>query len=168
MEDIQQWLEVFVESSTLLIMFFSLVGLIIPIFPGIVIIWIMALLNGIVFGFGIVGWLIFAVLTVLMIAGILADNFLMGIKAREKGAAWTSIGLGLLAGIVFTLIVPPIGGIIAAPLTLFVLESRRQGDRDAALETVKALMIGWGWSFVARFGIGVVMVVLWGIWALQN
>jgi di/tricarboxylate transporter len=63
---------------------------------------------------------------------------------------------------------PPIGGIIAAPLILYFLERRRVGDHDVALETVKALMIGWGWAFVVRFGIGVLMILLWGGWALTN
>jgi hypothetical protein len=27
------------------------------------------------------------------------------------------------------------------------------------------MAIGWGWSFVARFGIGLMMIALWAIWA---
>ncbi|MFQ5617233.1 MAG: DUF456 family protein [Anaerolineales bacterium] len=152
----------------LITMLVSLVGLIVPIFPGTFVIWLVALLFGIVSGFGTVGGIIFAVLTVLMILGGLIDNLLMGAKVRAQGAPWFSIGLALVAGILGTLIFPPIGGIIGAPMVLFLVEYRRVQDRDKALATVRALLLGWGWSFVARFGIGLVMIVLWGIWALNN
>ena len=91
--------------------------------------------------------------------------FLMGAKAREKGADWGSIILALLAGVLGTMLLPPIGGLIAAPLVLYLMEFRRLGDAEEAKTVVKALLTGWGLAFVVRFGLGVVMVGLWGIWA---
>lgn len=146
-------------------MLVGLFGLIIPIFPGNVVMWLAALVYGLVFGFGRLGGILFAVITLLMFAAVLADNFLMGAKAREKGASWGSIILALVAGIVGTIIVPPIGGLIAAPLVLYGMELNRLGDSDKAIKVVKALLIGWGLAFLVRFGIGVVMFALWGIWA---
>jgi predicted tellurium resistance membrane protein TerC len=60
---------------------------------------------------------------------------------------------------------PPIGGIIAAPLVLFLMEFHRLGDSAEATQVVKALLFGWGLAFVVRFGLGLVMIALWGIWA---
>lgn len=162
------FLEAMVVSGALLVMLVSLAGLIIPVFPGLVVIWLVALVYGLFSGFGTVGGVIFGVLTLLMIFGAVVDNVLMGAKAREKGASWVSIGLALLAGVVGTFAFPPIGGLIAAPLLLYVLELRRLGDKQQALEVVKALLIGWGWAFAARFGIGLVMIGLWGIWAASS
>jgi uncharacterized protein YqgC (DUF456 family) len=167
LESLNVWIGVIGKSLTLIIMLFSLFGLIIPIFPGTVIIWLVALIFGIASGFGTVGTIIFAILTVLALLGALADNILMGAKAKEHGASWGSILLALGGGILFTLIFPPIGGLVAAPVILYLAERNRNGDHDKALNTVKALVIGWGWAFVIRFGIGVVMIGLWGIWALS-
>jgi hypothetical protein len=89
----------------------------------------------------------------------------MGAKAREKGASWGSIILALIAGVVGTMVFPPIGGLLAAPLALFLMEFQRLRDADEAMAVVKALLIGWGLAFVVRFGIGVVMFGLWGLWA---
>lgn len=161
------WLIVTVNILTTLTMLFGLFGLIIPIFPGNVVMWVAALLYGLIFDFGKLGGIIFAVITLLMLAAVLADNFMMGAKAREKGAAWASIILALLAGVVGTFVFPPVGGIIAAPLVLFLMEFRRLGDSAEATEVVKALLIGWGLAFVVRFGLGVLMFGLWGIWALS-
>jgi uncharacterized protein YqgC (DUF456 family) len=159
------WLITTINILTTLTMLFGLFGLIIPIFPGNVVMWVAALIYGLIFGFGRLGGIMFAIISLLMLAAVLADNVLMGAKAREKGAAWGSILLALAAGVVFTFVFPPVGGIIAAPLVLFLMEYQRLGDSTEATKVVKALLTGWGLAFVVRFGLGVVMMVLWGIWA---
>jgi uncharacterized protein YqgC (DUF456 family) len=159
------WLETTIHILTFLTMLVGLFGLVIPIFPGNVVMWLAALVYGLVFGFGRLGTILFAIITVLMLVATVADNILMGAKAREKGAAWGSILLALVSGIVGTIVVPPIGGLIAAPLVLYLMEMQRLGDSDEAVKVVKALLIGWGMAFVVRFGIGLVMLVLWGVWA---
>lgn len=159
------WLETTVIVLTVLTMLVGLFGLIIPIFPGNVVMWLAALVYGLVFGFGRLGAIIFAIITLLMLVAVVADNVLMGAKAREKGADWGSIILALIAGVVGTMIFPPIGGLIAAPLALYLAELQRRRDAEEAMNVVKALLTGWGLAFVVRFGIGVVMLGLWGIWA---
>jgi uncharacterized protein YqgC (DUF456 family) len=160
------WLITTINVLTTLTMLFGLFGLIIPIFPGNVVMWVAALIYGLIFGFGKLGGIMFAIISFLMLAAVLADNLLMGAKARQYGAAWSSIILALVAGVVGTFVFPPVGGIIAAPLVLFLMEFLHLGDSAGATKVVKALLIGWGLAFVVRFGLGLVMVVLWGIWAI--
>ena len=82
------WLETSIALITGVIMFFGLVGLIVPIFPGLVIIWLAALvyilvtINAVTTG----GWILFAIITLLAVGGSLVDNVLMGAKALEHGA----------------------------------------------------------------------------------
>lgn len=159
------WLETTIVILTVLTMLVGLLGLIIPIFPGNVVMWLAALVYGLIFGFGKLGGVMFAIITVLMLIAAAADNFLMGAKAREKGASWGSIILALLAGVIGTIVLPPIGGLIAAPLVLYLMELNRLGDADEAKALVKALLTGWGLAFIVRFGLGVIMLALWGIWA---
>ncbi|RME88452.1 MAG: DUF456 domain-containing protein [Anaerolineae bacterium] len=163
--DLQFWLQVTVETLTLLIMLVGLIGLVIPIFPGLVVIWLASLGYGLATGFTTRGWVIFALLTLLMLAGNVVDNVLMGAKARQGGASWLSIALGLIGGIVGSLLFPPLGGILGAPLVLFLAEFIRQRQAPKALRSVGALMIGWGWSFIIRFIIGLLMTGLWMFWA---
>jgi uncharacterized protein YqgC (DUF456 family) len=146
-----------------------LVGLLIlPILPGLVIIWLAALGYGLLAGFGTLGWIIFAILTLLMLAGSVVDNILMGASAHKEGAPWWVILLAMLAAIAGSIFIPiPIlGGILAALLTLFAIEWLRRKDWRKALLSIKGMMIGWGWAFVIRFIIGMVMIGLWLIWAL--
>jgi uncharacterized protein YqgC (DUF456 family) len=163
------WLQASSIFFTALIMTVGLAGLVIPIFPGGVVIWLGALFYGVTNGFSTAGIIIFILITILMIAGSLADNILMGTRARKEGAAWISIFLGIVGGIVGTIFIfPPFGGLIGAPLALFGAEYLRDRDRRRALRVTRALLIGWGWSFVARFGLGVVKIILWAIWAWSN
>jgi uncharacterized protein YqgC (DUF456 family) len=154
--------------SLLVVMLVGLFGLVVPIFPGGVVIWLAGLAYGLLYGFSGWGIVIFTVMTVLMIAGALADNVMMGASARQKGASWTAIILGLLAGVIGTIFFPPFGGLIGAPFLLFAFEFLRLGDAVEALRITKGLVIGWGMAFVVRFGLGVLMILLWGAWVWLN
>jgi uncharacterized protein YqgC (DUF456 family) len=159
------WLETTLTILTLLTMLFGLFGLIIPIFPGNVVMWLAALIYGLVFGFGRLGAIVFAVITLLMLIAVSSDNIFMGAKAREKGASWGSIILALISGVIGTFILPPFGGLVAAPLVLYLMEFQRLKDEAEARQIVKALLTGWGLAFFVRFAIGLVMFSLWGVWA---
>ena len=159
------WLETTIHILTFLTMLVGLFGLIIPIFPGNVVMWLAALVYGLIFGFGRLGGIMFAVITLLMLVAVSVDNVLMGAKAREEGADWGSIVLALIAGVLGTMLLPPIGGLIAAPVVLYLAEFQRRRDAEEAKNVVKALLTGWGLAFLVRFGLGVVMFALWGIWA---
>lgn len=158
------WLETILTVLISASMLVGLFGLVIPIFPGNVVMWVAALIYGLIFGFGTEGVILFILITLLTIAAMLGDNVLMGAKARQKGASWLSIFLALFAGVIFTLILPPLGGIIAAPLVLFGAEYFRLNDHREALDVMRGLLVGWGWAFVLRFGIGLVVLVLWLVW----
>ena len=158
--------EFLIQWLTLTFMLIGLIGLIVPIFPGLVVIWLAALIYGIAGGgFDTKGWIIFIVISILALIGGIVDNIFMGAKAHESGAAWISIWVSYAAGIVFSLIFTPLIGLIAAPAGLFVSELIYRKDWWPALKTVRAMLIGWGWSFVVRLIIGIAMIGLWMIWA---
>jgi len=141
--------------------------LVVPILPGLVIIWVAALGYGIAAGFGTLGWIMFALITVFMIAGSVIDNVLMGTQVHKEGAPWWVILIALVALIVgsFVIPIPILGGILAALLTLFVIEWIRRKDWRKALRSMKGMIVGCGWAFVIRFIMGVIMIGLWLVWA---
>lgn len=162
------WLSATIFSTTLVIMLVGLFGLIVPIFPGIMVIWLAALGYGAATGFTTLGWVLFAVITVLFILGAIIDNVLMSAKAHKEGAAWSSLALGVLAGILGTILFPPVGGLIATPLVLLLVEYIRQHNFKRAFATLRGLAIGWGSAFVVRFLIGAAMIGIWLVWAINR
>lgn len=162
------WLNISIFGLTQLIMLVGLLGLVVPVFPGIVIMWLAALGYGVITGFSGLGIAIFVVLTILMIAGTTIDNVMMGAGARKGGASWLSIGVALIAGVVGTLLWPPIGGIIAAPLSVLLVETLRTKDLGKSWLALRGLAAGWGLSFIVRFGIGLLMMALWWLWVWKG
>ncbi len=158
-------LELLLNLLILLGMLVTLCGLIVPVFPGLIVIWLLALIYGIISGFGTLGAVLFIIITVLAILGEVSDNLLMSRKARQKGARWLSIAVAFIAGIVGSIVFSPLGGIAAALGALFLAEFISSRDHGKALAVTKGMAIGWGWAFVLRFGVGLMMIALWAIWA---
>ncbi len=158
-------LELLLNLLILLGMLVTLCGLIVPVFPGLIVIWLLALIYGIISGFGTLGAVLFIIITVLAILGEISDNLLMSRKARQKGARWLSIAVAFIAGIVGSIVFSPLGGIAAALGALFLAEFISSRDHGKALAVTKGMAIGWGWAFVLRFGVGLMMIALWAIWA---
>ena len=141
--------------------------LMIPILPGLVIIWVSALGYGIAVGFGMLGWVMTALITVLMLAGSILDNVLMGAQAHKEGAPWWVVLIAMAAAIIgsFVIPIPIIGGILAALLVLFLLELMRLKNARKAFASMRGMLVGCGWAFVFRFIMGLIMIGLWLIWA---
>jgi len=162
------WLDTSIIIIALATMLVGLFGLIIPIFPGISVIWLATLVYGLVTGFNTLAWILFAIISILAVIGVTIDNVLMNAKAHKEGAAWTSLALGWVGGFLGTIFLPPFGGLVAAPLVVLLVEYLRQRDIHRALLTVRGLLLGWGASFVVRFFIGLAMIGTWVIWAINK
>ena len=163
--DFQLAFEVIVEIFTLFVLLFGLIGLIVPVFPGLTIMWLAILVYaliqnaaGLMTGWD---WFLFGVITLLMVFGNIIDNVIIARKMRDRYIPWSSIIWAFAAGLVASLFFTPLVGLIAAPAGLFMAEISRLKDRNQAMESTKAYMIGWGWAFGARFLIGLVMTGLW-------
>jgi len=167
--EFEVFLQVVLETLTLFALIVGLLGLIVPVFPGLVIMWLGTLAYAILQSAAgnMTGWkwVIFGIITVLMIAGSIADNLIIAQKMRDKYIPWSSILFAFAASLIASLFFTPLIGLVAAPAGLFLAESRRLKDRDAAVDSTKAYMIGWGWAFGIRFLIGLMMIGLWMIWA---
>src|SRR5512147_3118105 len=158
MPDWQLGLQIILETLTLFVLLVGLIGLIVPVFPGLTVMWIGTLVyaliqssRGLMTGWD---WLAFAIITTLMIGGNIIDNIIIARKMRDQYVPWSSILLAFAAGIVASIFLTPLVGLIASPLALFGFEYLRVRDRRVAFDGTKAYMIGWGWAFGARFIIG--------------
>ncbi len=148
------------------VMGIGLFGLLFYIIPGLTIIWLAILAYGIVTGFSLSSGILFAVITLLMLGGNLIDNLFMGKEARKTGASWLSILVALVAGIAGTIILPPFGGLLFAAIAILIVEWIKKKDIKEGLKSTGSILKGCGFAVVARFGIGVVMILMWVAWVL--
>jgi uncharacterized protein YqgC (DUF456 family) len=161
--------QVLLEVFTLFVLLVGLFGLIVPVFPGLTVMWLATLIYALIQSAAgnMTGWewFAFSLITLLMIGGNIVDNLIIASKMRDHFIPWSSILLAFGVGIVASLFFTPLVGLVAAPAGLFLAELRRLKDRDDAWKSTRAYMIGWGWAFGARFFIGLMITGLWMLWA---
>lgn len=164
------WVHTLVLVLCAIINLVGLFGLFLVFFPGLTVAWIGQLIWVIYVGFNKshAGWqfgltiAIFVLNTLLMLGGSFIDNVLGVKNTREKGVPWWEIAVTFLAMMVGGLLLTPLGGLVLALGTLFLLEYYRlDKDRAKAWQATKALAFGYGAATVIRFVVCLVMIVLW-------
>src|SRR5215510_4439034 len=112
LSDLQQAWIVLVDVFTLAALLIGLLGLLVPIFPGLTIMWlatlVYALLQSAAQRMTFWDWVIFAFITLMMIAGNIVDNIIIARKMRDKFIPWSSIILAFTASIVASLFLTPL------------------------------------------------------------
>ncbi|HMR68422.1 MAG TPA: DUF456 domain-containing protein, partial [Anaerolineae bacterium] len=94
---------------TFFVMIIGLIFTVIPPIPGTVIIWAAAIGYGWLLGWDKLGWATFIIMTLLMVAGVVAD-FLGGqFGAKLGGASCLAIAVGTLCGLVLGLVTSLVG-----------------------------------------------------------
>lgn len=161
--------EALLQAITLFALVFGLLGLLVPIFPGLTVMWlatlVYALLEAAAGRMAPIDWVLFVFITLLMLVGNIIDNIIIARHMRDRQVPWRSILAGYMAGIVASIFLTPLAGLVASPAGLYAAEYMRLRDRSAAWISTRSYMTGWGWSLAARLLIGVVMLGLWMLWA---
>ncbi len=170
-------------SFALFLMLVGLVGIILPVIPGLVLIWLGSLIFALVEGFSSIGPGAFALLTLLAIIGISADVWMAQLGAKLGGATFRSqlVGLGggiagavlipLSGGLIETLLGPALGGVLGTVLAalgaaigsvigVLVAEYHRLGEWRQASRAGCGWLAGWLASTVFQVVIGGVMIGL--------
>ena len=87
-------------TAALIVMFIGLVSVLLPLIPGVALIWLTALIYAIAEGFNNLDPITMIVLSVIAIPGITADIWVSSLGAKAGGASLWSILASLLGGIV--------------------------------------------------------------------
>jgi hypothetical protein len=161
----ETWLGTILHIGIFLSMLVALLGSLIPIFPGPTVLWGLALVYGLVNGFDTRGAIFFGIISILGFIGTIVDNLITAGSAKLAGASWISLILAMVVGFFSSLAFTPIIGIAVTLLVLYTAEIMHHKDQQKAWEATRSMLFGWGWTALARFGIGFLMVVLWGVWA---
>ncbi len=143
----------------------GLFSLVLPFLPGLWVMWIGALVYGIVDGFDATAWIMMAIISVLTVVGGLMDNIFMGGNARRVGTSWLAIGVSLVGVLIGSALLTPLGGLAIGLGAMFAVEYFRMKDWRKAWESTKSMALGCGWGVLARFGFGVLVLIAWVIWA---
>lgn len=156
-------LNTIVLALTLLVMLVGLIGIVVPVLPGTVLIFLAALIYAVVEGFRTVGWPTLLVLGLLMIAATSADLWAGIAGAKIGGAGGWSVLAGLAGGLVGFVVLNLPGAILGAVLGVLLSEMLRLGDWKKALKAGGGWAVGWVLSVILQLSLGLAMVAIF-IW----
>ncbi len=147
-----------VMLATLVIMFFGLLGAVIPFVPGPPLVWVGALYYAWRTDWTEVGWLILTLLLVLAIVGGTADLWMGYLGARTGGASGLATLASLVGGIIGLLVFSLPGAIIGSLGGIVLVEYPRHGDWRRMLRASGGYVVGWLLSSVVEVIICLVMI----------
>lgn len=159
----------------LILMGLGLIGSVLPLLPGLPLIWVGAFLWAWSNEFQQVGWPTLIVLAVLMLAGWGLDLVLTPAMTRRAGVSWRAIGgaiLGGLLGGLFLSAIPVIGtlfgALLGAILGMWFIEYRIRGDERAATAAVRAYLSGVAVTTILNVLLALLMIAifLWQAWVV--
>jgi len=138
----------------------GLVGVVIPVVPGLLLVGL-AGLGWAILADGAGPWIIFGVMVAVLGVGTVAKYVLPSRTLRQAGAPVSTLVLGAVGGIVGFFAIPVIGLLVGAVAGIYLGELRRLSDSRSAgrstLATLKAIGIGLLIELLA----GVVAVAIW-------
>jgi uncharacterized protein YqgC (DUF456 family) len=151
----------------LVLMFIGLLGVILPLVPGIVLVYLAALLYAVIEGFAKIGPVTLAVLTVLTVVGVTADIWVSSLGAKVGGASvWALLG-GLALGLVGLIFFSLPGAIVGAVAGVVAVELVRVGDWQKVLKSGGGWLVGWLLSTVVQLSIAFIMIAIF-LWQVAR
>jgi uncharacterized protein YqgC (DUF456 family) len=151
---------------TLLIMLFGLVGTILPVVPGLPIMWVGAIIYALLTGFEKIGWTYLIIFGVLTIAVQALDYLANLYGAKKMGASGWGI-LGAFLGMVVGLFIGGMIGLLLGPFVGAVLGEVLIGQKTAsqALKAGVGTFLGFLGGTLVKFAVGCAMlgVFLWNV-----
>lgn len=159
-----------VEVATIvlvgLVMLIGLGGTIIPILPGLLVIWGAGLVYGMMVGFEVT-WMPFAVMSALTVVGYALAFALPGMRGAAAGAPIRTLVLGALGAAVGFVVLPVVGLPIGGVAAIYLAERQRIGEHEAAWRSTEAVLVGLGLSVGVQLLFALAMVGTWIVWLFR-
>ena len=149
----------------LMVMAVGLVGVLVPVLPGLMLIWSVALVYGLIVGFGPAGLSAMVVLSLIVVVSVIKSVVLPRRAAAGAGASgWSQFG-AVAGGVIGFFLVPVIGLVLGALAGLVATEYSLKGNWEDAWSATKATAKGFGISALIDLVLGVLMIGAWAAWA---
>lgn len=153
--------DLLVVVLTMVVMFAGLVGVAIPVIPGVVVVGAAAIVSTFVLGITASGWLMVGTIALITLGGAGASMILPARRGLRGGAERASLGLAFALGLVGFFVVPVIGMPLGALGGLYLGELNRHGDRTAAWAYTLDVLKAYGVGVLVEFGAAILIIAIW-------
>jgi uncharacterized protein len=147
----------------------GLIGVIVPILPGMILIWLALLLYAILTDFAAINPFIFALLTLIALVTGTADIWLSLLGARTGGASARSMVYGVIGSVAgfllgsFFIIGGLFGALLGYALGILLSEYQKNQDWNLALKASLGGLAGWGVATAVQLGGGLLILLIF-VW----
>jgi len=139
----------------------GLAGVLIPVLPGLLLVWAAGLVWTIRDGGGAVRWTVLGVLTALFVGATVTKYVLPARLAAARGAPISTLLAGAAGAVVGFFVIPVLGAPIGGAAAIYLAEYVRLRRPRAALAATKAALVALGLGVLIELGTGVIMVLVW-------
>ena len=155
------------EAACLAAMLVGLVGVLIPVLPGLVLIVASGVVWAVLDGGGWTRWATVLAMLLVGAVGYAAAWVAPGRATRNAGAPDWVVALGVVGMVVGFFVVPVVGAVVGGLAVIVVVEFLRTRDLRRAWATTWAVVKGFGIGTAISFVAGLTMIAVWavGVWA---
>jgi uncharacterized protein YqgC (DUF456 family) len=138
----------------------GLIGIVIAVIPGSLVIGAAVLVWALVTETSFAWWT-FAVVAVVLVAGMVASKVVTARHTQRAGTANGSLIFAGLLGIVGFFVIPLVGLVIGFMLGLWLAEFYRLRNATGAWASAKAGLKGTGWGMLTELAAGLIAGIVW-------
>jgi uncharacterized protein YqgC (DUF456 family) len=148
-----------VEVVVALAILVGLVGVVVPVLPGLVLVLVAVLVWAVDVGGG-TAWTVFGLATAVLVAGTVVKYAVPGRRLKSSGIPASTTWFGIALGVVGFFVIPVVGLVIGFVLGVYLAEHRRVGSASAWPSTQQALR-AVGVSILIELAAGILAALVW-------
>ena len=147
------------------VMVVGLAGTVVPVVPGLLVIWGGALAYGFLVGFDPLAVAVLVVLTIVLAVSFALSILLPRRMAQSSDVSTWSQWAAVVGAIIGFFTIPVVGVVVGAVAGLFAAELVHHRDPAAAWSGSVAVAKGFGLSALVDLALAALMISVWSLWA---
>lgn len=146
----------------------GMVGIVVPVLPGLLLIWAATLVWALV-GQSTTSWTVLGIATGLYALGLVSQYLFPGRRMKAAGVSTMTLVIALIVAVLGFFVIPVVGAPIGFITAIYVLEWARRRDgvraREATGQALRAVALSVGIELLTGLGI----MTTWGVgvWLAQ-
>ncbi|MEP7036050.1 MAG: DUF456 domain-containing protein [Actinomycetota bacterium] len=143
-----------------LIMLVGLIGIVVPVLPGLFLVWAAVLIWAVGAG-APAAWAVLGAATILALGGLLARYVLPGRRLRTAGVPTSTTLAGMALAVAGFFVLPVVGAFVGFVLGVYLAERVRLADGAMAWTSTRHALKAVGLSMGIELGTGLAIAITW-------
>lgn len=151
-----------IEVVSALLMVVGVVGIVVPVLPGLLII-VAAVLVWALVEQSTLGWVVLGIAVAIYVGGSVLQWLVPGKRMRRAGVRTSTLLAGVVTAIVMAFVIPVVGLFVGFPLGIFVVSLLRTKDRSEAWISTKHALRAVGTNILIELVTAFTIIAMWAI-----